>query len=115
MLEDATKTMEECIVYVKEQGIDYMDLYGRKLVDTAINIICGYLFCQQASSKFDMDTSVDNNGKTVSMKKRKVMVARRYITRNAPNIKARADAILAGCKSSFEQYDELAGAVPIVE
>ena len=115
ILEDNTKTLEECVVYVKEQGIDYMDLYGRKLVDIAINIICGYLFCQQASSKFDLETAVDNEGKMVSMKKRKAMVARRYITRNAPNIRAWADAILAGCKSSFEQYNEIAGAVPIVE
>jgi hypothetical protein len=94
-----------------------MDLYGRELVDSAICLICGYLFCSQASSKIDMEVDVadeknNSQDKTISMKKRKEMVARRYITKNAPIIKAHFDSILSGDKSTFEQYSALAGPVP---
>lgn len=112
ILAENTKTLEECVAFVKERGIDFMDLYGRKLVDMAIKIICGYIFCTHASAKKDMEVAVDNNGKKVSMKQRKAKIAKRYITRNNPNIKAWADTIKAGCTSSFENYDEIAGAVP---
>ena len=69
-----------------------MDLYGRQLVDIAIALIDGYLFCGQASSKVDMEVAVADNGdaeapKTVQMTQRKEILARRYITRNAALIK----------------------------
>jgi 3-(methylthio)propanoyl-CoA dehydrogenase len=89
-----------------------MDLYGKDLVDIAIKIICGYLFCGHASSKADMEVAVDNNGKTVSMKKRKATIAKRYITRNARKIDGWAQNITSGCTSSFEHYNDIAGAVP---
>ena len=67
-----------------------MDLYGRALVDIAIDLINGYLFCGQASTKVDMEVPVagngDGNGRTIPMKKRKAMLARRYIAKNAPKI-----------------------------
>jgi alkylation response protein AidB-like acyl-CoA dehydrogenase len=107
-----TKTMDDCVEYVKDKGIDYMDLYGRKLVDIAVKTIIGYLFCQHASGKIDMEVAVDDKGKKTSMKARKAKIARRYITRNNPNIKAWADTIKAGCTSSFDSYNEIAGAVP---
>lgn len=112
ILAENTKTLEECTAFVKERGIDFMDLYGRKLVDIAVKTICGYLLCHQASSKVDMEVKVDNNGKTMSMKERKAKMAKRYITRNNPNVTAWADTIKAACTSSFDQYEELAGAVP---
>jgi alkylation response protein AidB-like acyl-CoA dehydrogenase len=112
ILKGSTETMVKCVAYIKEQGVEYMDLYGRNLVDIAIKIICGYLFLQQASSKFDLETAVDNNGKKVSMKARKAKIARRYITKNAPVIEALAQQILSNDKSSFDEYYELAGAVP---
>ena len=111
LAEDA-KVLDECVAFVKDKGIDYMDLYGRGLVDIAIKLICGYIFCQQASSKYDMMTAVDNNGKQMSMKARKAMIARRYIKKNSPQIKAIAQLVCTGNVSSFEQYDEIAGPVP---
>jgi 3-(methylthio)propanoyl-CoA dehydrogenase len=107
-----TKTLAECVEFVKDRGIDYMDLYGRDLVDIAVKIICGYLFCQQASFKKDMMVAVDNKGTKVSMKERKAKVARRYITKNVPRITAWAASIKSGDTGSFEHYNELAGAVP---
>jgi 3-(methylthio)propanoyl-CoA dehydrogenase len=112
ILTEKSKTLDECVAFVKNKGIDYMDLYGKNLVDIVVKLICGYLFCQHASSKVDMESKVDSNGKTVSMKKRKAMIAKRYITRNALNIDTWAKNILSGCTSSFEQYNDIAGAVP---
>jgi hypothetical protein len=94
-----------------------MDLWGRPLVDMAIALINGYLFCGQASSAVQMDTAVAESGdaqmpKKVSMADRKLMVARRYITRNAAQIKAWAEKITSGDKSSFREYEILAGPVP---
>jgi hypothetical protein len=117
ILKQNTEVVLKAAAFVKETGVDYMDLCGRALVDSAIYIICGYLFCGQASSKFDMQVDTadgKNNGQqqTVSMKKRKEMVARRYVTKNAPVIKSLVNMILSGDKSTFEQYQALAGPVP---
>ena len=93
-----------------------MDLVGRDLVDIAIDLIVGYLFCDQASTNVQMDVAVAGatNGepKTISMKQRKQMVARRFITRNAPKIKALCEKIKAGDKSTFSEYESLVGPVP---
>ncbi|MCP4610272.1 MAG: acyl-CoA dehydrogenase [Planctomycetes bacterium] len=113
-----TEQLKESIAYVKEQGNEYMDLYGRALVDIAIDLINGYLFCGQASTKVDMQVSVAENGQadnsqTISMKERKATVARRYITKNAPKIAALAELIRTGDKSTFSDYEAMIGPVPV--
>ncbi len=117
ILKEGTTQMVECAAFVKEKGVDYMDLYGRRLVDIAIYIINGYLFCRQASGKFDMQIPVaqgsDAFGSTISMKQRKAMIARRYIMRNAPVIKAVASVIKSADESTFSQYEALIGPVPV--
>jgi alkylation response protein AidB-like acyl-CoA dehydrogenase len=110
ILKENAELMLKAVAFIKETGVDYMDLYGRGLVDVAINIICGYLFCGQASSKADIQ--VDVAGEKTSMKKRKELLARRYITKNNSFIKATVENILSGNRSTFEQYDALAGPVP---
>ncbi len=116
MLAEGTEQLKEAIVYVKQQGNEYMDLYGRPLVDIAIDLINGYLFCGQASTKVQMEVPVAENGtgsgKTIPMKKRKALLARRYITKNAPKIDALAKLIRTGDKSSFTEYETLVGPVP---
>ena len=108
--------LDAAITYVKEQGNEYMDLYGRPLVDIAISLINGYLFCDQASTSVQMEVPVAGNGaaneKTIPMKERKAMLARRYITRNAPKIAAMVKQICAGDKSTFTEYETLVGPVP---
>ena len=94
-----------------------MDLYGRPLVDMAMDLIIGYLFCGQASSKVDMQVPVAENAqvdldKTISMKQRKAMIARRFITKNAPKIIACAEAVKSADKSTFQEYEQLIGPVP---
>ena len=85
--------------------------------DIAIALIIGYYFCDQASSKVEMEVPVADNGdaeapKTVSMAKRKETIARRYITRNAVLIKTLAAEVLSGDKTTFEDYEALIGPVP---
>jgi hypothetical protein len=116
-LAEGTQQLNKTVAFVKEQGNEYMDLYGRALVDIAIDLITGYLFCGQASSKVDMDVAVAGdatagNGEMVSMRQRKAMVARRYITKNAPKISALAGMICAGDTSTFKDYESLVGPVP---
>jgi hypothetical protein len=111
------KQLKETIPFVKEQGNEYMDLYGRALVDIAIDMINGYLLCGQASTKVQMDIPVADNGstesgRTIPMKKRKAMLARRYITKNAPKITALLALIRSGDKSTFTDYEALIGPVP---
>jgi len=117
MLVEGRELLKESVAFVKEQGNEYMDLYGRAVVDIAIDLINGYLFCGQASTKVEMQVPVagngtGDNGRTISMKKRKAMVARRYITRNAPRIVALAQLIRTGDKSAFTEYEALVGPVP---
>ena len=117
LLKEGTETLLECAAFAKGQGIDYMDLYGRQLVDIAIALIDGYLFCGQASSKVDMEVAVADNGdaeapKTVQMTQRKEILARRYITRNAALIKKLGKEVLSGDKTTFSDYEALIGPVP---
>ena len=54
------------------------------------------------------------NGQTVSMKQRKLMMARRYVEKNAPKIKALTELVRQGDKSTFSDYEALVGPVPEV-
>lgn len=116
ILAEGTQLLKSSIEFVKENGNDYMDLYGRALVDIAIDLINGYLLCSQASTRVDMEveTTVDGQGKnTIPVKSRKEMVARRYITKNQPKIAALAKLIAAGDKSTFTDYSAIIGPVPV--
>lgn len=116
-LTEGTEQLKKAIAFVKEHGTEYMDLYGRALVDIAIDLINGYLLCNQASSHVDMETvfaeaGLANDENKVPMRKRKAMLARRYITRNTPKIASLVELICSGDKSTFYQYEVLAGPVP---
>lgn len=118
-LSEGTEQLKRAVAFVKEQGGEYMDLYGRALVDIAIDLINGYLFCGQAGTKIDMqvattgESGATGNGQKISMKERKAMIARRYITRNVPKITALAELICAGDKSTFTDYQAVVGPVII--
>ncbi|MEN6335344.1 MAG: acyl-CoA dehydrogenase family protein [Phycisphaerales bacterium] len=114
-LAEGTSQLNEAIAFTKQQGNEYMDLYGRALVDIAIDLINGYLLCGQASTKVEMNVPVAGaakNGQTVPMKQRKLMMARRYVEKNAPKIKSLTDLIRQGDKSTFSDYETLVGPVP---
>jgi alkylation response protein AidB-like acyl-CoA dehydrogenase len=115
-LAEGTQQLHAAIEFVKGQGNDYMDLYGRALVDVAIDLINGYLFCGQASTKVEMNVPIAGgdarNGQTIPMKQRKALLARRYIEKNTPKIKALTELIRQGDKSTFNEYEALVGPVP---
>jgi hypothetical protein len=46
------------------------------------------------------------------MRQRKALLARRYVEKNAPKIRALTDLIRQGDKSSFTDYEALIGPVP---
>ena len=94
----AKERIKEAITFVKTRSAGYLDLSGRRLVDSAIDVICGHLFLGQAE-KCD----------------RKKRVAKRFIETRMPRIEARVVQILTGDQSATEEYDLLAGPVPAVE
>ena len=112
-LVEGIELMKASIAFIKENGNEYMDLYGRAIVDIAIDLIIGYLFCGQGSSKVDMEVAVaGGNGDMIPMRERKAKLARRFVTKNSLKIEALAKLIQAGDKSSFTDYDVLIGPVP---
>jgi 3-(methylthio)propanoyl-CoA dehydrogenase len=115
-LEQGMELLKSSISFAKAHGNEYMDLYGRALVDIAIDLINGHLFCSQASTKVDMKVQAADDGRggnTISMKERKAMIARRFITKNATKITALAKLIQTGDKSTFADYPALVGPVPV--
>ena len=114
-LAEQTDKLEELTGFVKEKGNEYMDLYGRDIVDIAIALINGYLFCGQASTKVDMNVPVpseDDQPQEISVKQRKKIIARRYIERNAVTIDALIEKVRSGDVSTFKDYPSIAGIVP---
>ena len=94
-----------------------MDLYGRALVDIAIDLINGYLLCGHASSKVNFEVASfseagKGNDEKISISERKAMIARRSITRNAPKITFLTEFICSGDKSTFSDYPNIIGPVP---
>lgn len=83
------------IAFVKAKGGEYMDLWGRKLVDAAANVLIGHLFLKQA---------MEND--------RKKAVAKRFITMTAPTIKRDIDLVCSDDRSAIDQYELIAGPVP---
>ena len=116
-LAEGTAQLKDSIALIKQNGSEYMDLYGRALVDIAIDLINGHLFCGQASTKVDMDVALSgdagtDSGRKISVRQRKEITARRYINKNAPKIGALAQVICSGDKSTFADYQSLIAPVP---
>jgi hypothetical protein len=92
VLKKSADQLAESLNVVKEQGTDYMDLHGQKIVDIAIDIYVGYLFMQQARHS-----------------DRKKAVARRFITIAAPRIEANAQLIRSGDRSVMTDFNLVVG------
>jgi len=94
-LMDAKSTVLKAVGYAKERGNEYMDLSGRRLVDSAIMVIVGHLLLGQATRN-----------------ERKHRVARRYIESRLPLLRADCELVCAGDASPLEDLELLAGPVP---
>ena len=95
-LVEAKGEIVKTIQFVKTRPSFYLDLSGRRMVDSAIAVIVGHLFLGQA-------TKCD----------RKKRVARRFIENHLPVIRANLDQVLSGDSSAMDEYDLLAGPVPV--
>ncbi len=95
---EARGLIVEAIQFAKSKGGAYMELSGRKLVDSAIAVMIGHLFLGQAEKN-----------------ERKKVVARRFLHRELPVVRMNCSVVCDGDTSPFEQYSLLAGPVPATE
>ena len=85
----------EAIQFVKGKSTAYLDLSGRRLVDSAIAVIVGHLLLGQGAAD-----------------ERKKRVARRFIETQLPVLRMNLEQILSGDTSAMDEYELLAGPVP---
>jgi alkylation response protein AidB-like acyl-CoA dehydrogenase len=83
------------VEYVKSKGAEYMDLSGRRIVDSAAAVLIGHFFLRQATAS-----------------ERKRQVARRFIDRSLPEIRRDIELVCSGDAAPLTEYDILAGPVP---
>jgi len=91
----ALSELKETIEFVKQQGGDYIDLVGRKLVDMAITLIVAALFCDHATAS-----------------ETKLTVATRWLSMKLPQFHADRECIHSGDRSVIEDFETIAGPVP---
>jgi len=94
-LVEARELVLKAVAFAKEKGPGYTDLYGRRLVDSAIAVLVGHLFLAQAK---------DNS--------RKQAVARRFIETRLANLRRDLELVASGDRSPLDDYATLAGPVP---
>ena len=82
------------IAFVKAQGVDYMDLYGRKLVDGAAAVLVGHLLLRQAAAN-----------------DRKRLVARRFIHTHLPTLERDMTLLRSGDRSVLAEFARFAPAI----
>jgi len=85
----------ETIQFVKQQGASYLDLSGRRLVDSAVAVIIGHLLLGQGA-----------------VNERKKQVARRFIQREMSILRTNCEQVLTGDTTPLDAYELLAGPVP---
>jgi alkylation response protein AidB-like acyl-CoA dehydrogenase len=96
LVEARTKILET-VQFVKTKSTAYLDYSGRRLVDSAIMVICGHLFLGQAV-KCD----------------RKKIVAKRYIEKGLAQLQADLAVVNSGDTTPMDEYQLLAGPVPTI-
>ena len=91
--------LEKAIEFVKAQpGTDYRNLYARKLVDMATYLIVGALFCDHAVAS-----------------EKKLSVLKYWLSWRIPEIGMLVEQICSGDMAVVEEFEALAGPVPVAE
>ena len=93
----AREDILEAVKFIKTQSTAYLDYSGRRMVDSAMTVICGHLFLGQAV-KCD----------------RKKVVAKRYIEKGLAQMQADLAIVNSGDITPMDEYQLLAGPVPTV-
>ncbi|MHB8897710.1 MAG: acyl-CoA dehydrogenase family protein [Thermoguttaceae bacterium] len=94
-LVDARSQILDAVKFVKTQSTAYLDFSGRRLVDSAITVICGHLFLAQAAKS-----------------PRKKIVAKRYLQKGLTQMQADLAMVNSGDTTPLTSYQILAGPVP---
>ena len=97
-IRDGLAVLDEDVAFVKEQGMEYMDLVARKIVDNAITLLVGALFCDYATAKEE-----------------KKAVARRWLADRMPQVHMNHQVICSGDRQIISEFETLAGPVPVAE
>ena len=92
---EARAKILEAVKFVKTRSTAYLDFSGRRLVDSAITVICGHLFLGQAV-KSD----------------RKKVVAKQYLAKRLAQMDADLAIVNSGNTTAMDAYQVLAGPVP---
>ena len=91
--------LDQSIEFIKAQpGIEYRDLYARKVVDIAMHLIIASLFCDQATAS-----------------EKKLVVARRWLAAKLPEMRMQTEQICSGDLAVVKDFETLAGPVPVAE
>ncbi len=88
----------EAIAFLKTKSGMYVELVARQLVDSAIDLIIGHLFIRQANAG-----------------DRKKRVAKLFLDRNLPKITMRCRQITSGNTQTIDEYELIAGPVPVAD
>ena len=98
-IKEGTALMTEAAEFAKEQGGgEYLDLYGRKLVDMACTLVIGSIFCDHARTS-----------------EKKFAVAKRWLAWKMPELRTFKEMVCSGDKSVISDFEILAGPVPVVQ
>jgi len=97
-LVEAKQRLLEVMQFVKTRGTSYLDLSGRRLVDSAIVIVAGHLLLGQGAAN-----------------ERKKRVARRFLQRELPVLSMNCEQIMSGDMTPLDEYALLAGPVPAAD
>ncbi len=92
---DAKSTVLEAADFAKKRGNDYMDLHGRRLVDSAVAVMIGHLLLEQGQHC-----------------DRKKQVARRFIETRLPRLRIDCEMACSGDTAPLDALEALAGPVP---
>jgi hypothetical protein len=95
---DGKQRILDAVKFVKSQSSTYLDLSGRKLVDSAIAVIVGHLLLAQGAKS-----------------NRKLRVAKRFIETRMPVLRTHCEQIHTGDMTPISDYEILAGPVPANE
>ncbi|MFQ5589891.1 MAG: acyl-CoA dehydrogenase family protein [Phycisphaerae bacterium] len=116
---EGKQLVTEAIKFVKQRGVDYMDLCGRKLVDAAVTVLTGHLLLQQAGecaratgaadASHDADCTASGS---IPYAGRKRIVASRFIDTHLATLRRDMALVCSGDKSVLTAFDALAGPPP---
>ena len=91
--------LDEAIEFVKAQpGTSYKELYARKLVDIGVWLVIAALFCNHATAS-----------------DKKLSVARRWLAWRMAELRMCKEQICSGERSIVDEFEVLAGPVPVLE